>query len=138
MWLSLSDRSATLLALAALSGTRRLLRMRSTAEHPLSARPEKAKVQFQILTAAVAHISRLLAPNPTCFGETPRFRRLPAACCAGYLIIGGFHPGQTSTQRWWLPNHRNWAEPHRRQEHAYLWPAKRAPADAAYRYPSRG
>ena len=58
-------------ALAALNGTERSLPMCATAKHRLSARLGKAKVRFQIIWAPLAHIQRLLAPNPMSFGKTP-------------------------------------------------------------------
>jgi hypothetical protein len=46
-------------------------RLGTKEETPAAARFRKAKVKFQILSAPLAHIRRLLAPDPICFGGTP-------------------------------------------------------------------
>ena len=40
-------------------------------ETPAAARSKKEKLQFQILSALLARICKLLAPDPICFGGTP-------------------------------------------------------------------
>jgi hypothetical protein len=46
-------------------------RLGTKEETPAVARFRKAKVQFQILSDPLAHICRILAPNPICFGKSP-------------------------------------------------------------------
>jgi hypothetical protein len=46
-------------------------RLGTKEEIPAAARFRKAKVQFQILSPPLAHIRRLLAPHPICFGGAP-------------------------------------------------------------------